>query len=91
MVTEIITIWLCIAHMVKEKNHLLQMVSLVLKPVILNLDFFFFFFLGPYPQPTEVPRLGVKWKLQLAAYATATAMQDPSLICDLQLTAMLDP
>lgn len=47
MVTEIITIWLCIAHMVKEKNHLLQMVSLVLKPVILNLDFFFFSFWGP--------------------------------------------
>ena len=33
----------------------------------------------------EVPRLGVKSELQLLAYATttATAMQDPSHICDL--------
>ena len=26
----------------------------------------------------EVPRLAVKWELQPPAYATATAMQDPS-------------
>ena len=31
----------------------------------------------------EVPRLGVKLELQLAAYTTAIAMQDPSLVCDL--------
>ena len=31
----------------------------------------------------EVPRLGVKLELQLPAYATATATQDPSHICDL--------
>ena len=31
----------------------------------------------------EVPRLGVKLKLQLPAYATATAVQGPSCICDL--------
>ena len=36
--------------------------------------FFFFFFLGPHPWH----RVGVKLKLQLLAYATATAMQDPS-------------
>ena len=30
-----------------------------------------------------VPRLGVKLELQLLAYATATAMWDPSCICDL--------
>ena len=30
----------------------------------------------------EVPRLGVKSELQLPAYATATAVQDPSLICN---------
>ena len=35
-------------------------------------------FLGPYPWHMEVPRLGVKSKLQLLAYATATAMPDPS-------------
>ena len=31
----------------------------------------------------EVPRLGVKSELQLPAYTTATAMQDPSRIYDL--------
>ena len=31
----------------------------------------------------EVPRLGVESELQLPAYATARAMQDPSCICDL--------
>ena len=31
----------------------------------------------------EVPRLGFKLGLQLQAYATATAMWDPSHICEL--------
>ena len=31
----------------------------------------------------EVLKLGVKLELQLSAYATATAMQDPSYICNL--------
>ena len=31
----------------------------------------------------EVPRLGVELELQLLAYTTATAMSDPSPICDL--------
>ena len=43
----------------------------------------FFFFLGPHPRHTEVPRLGVESELQLAAYTTATATCDPSHICDL--------
>ena len=45
-----------------------------------------FCFLGPHPWHTEVPRLGVKGvksELQLPAYATATATQDLSHICDL--------
>ena len=37
----------------------------------------------PFPWHMEVPRLGVQSELQLPAYATATAMQDPSLIWDL--------
>ena len=41
------------------------------------------FFLGLYPQHMEVPRLGVESELQLLAYTTATAMRDPSHICDL--------
>ena len=40
--------------------------------------FFFFLFLGPLLQHMEVPRLGVESEVQLLAYTTATAMQDPS-------------
>ena len=42
-----------------------------------------FVFLGPHLWHTEVPRLGVESELQLPAYATATAAQDLSCICDL--------
>ena len=42
-----------------------------------------FCFLGTHPWHMEVPRLGVKSELQLPAYATATAIQDPSFICNL--------
>ena len=38
-----------------------------------------------------LPRLGVESDLQLPAYATATATQDRSLICDLQLMATPGP
>ena len=31
----------------------------------------------------KFPRLGVESELQLLAYATATAMQDPSCVCNL--------
>ena len=31
----------------------------------------------------EVPRLGVELELQLLTYTTATAMQDPSRVCNL--------
>ena len=30
----------------------------------------------------EIPRLGIKSELQLLAYTTATAMPDPSCICN---------
>ena len=36
----------------------------------------------------EVPRLGVKSELQLLAYNTVTATQDPSRICDLHHSSM---
>ena len=45
--------------------------------------FFFFGLLGLHSWHMEVPRLGVKLELQLPAYTMATAMQDPSRICDL--------
>ena len=32
----------------------------------------------------EISRLGVELELQLLAYTTATATQDPSRVCDLQ-------
>ena len=51
----------------------------------LKLFFFFFFFsfLQPHLQHMEVPRLGVKFELQLSAYATAMVMPDQSGVCDL--------
>ena len=45
--------------------------------------YFFFAFSGPYPQHMEVPRLGFQSELQLPAYTTAIATQDPSHICNL--------
>ena len=42
-----------------------------------------FCFLGPHPQHMEFPRLGVLSELQLPAYTTATAMPDPSCVCNL--------
>ena len=45
--------------------------------------FFYFYFLELHLWHMEVPRLGVESELQLLACAKATAMPDPSLICDL--------
>ena len=42
-----------------------------------------FFFLWPHLWHKEVPRLGVKSELQMLAYTTAKATQDPSCVCDL--------
>ena len=49
---------------------------------------FFFFFLELHLQHMEVPRLGVRSELQLPAYTTATAMQDPICICDLHCSSL---
>ena len=59
--------------------------------VFLNFIFYFFIFCfsGPQPQHMEVPRRGVKLELQMLAYTTATAMQDPSLVCDLHHSSQL--
>ena len=43
----------------------------------------FFFGGGAHLQHMEVPRLGIKSELQLPAYTTATALRDPSRICNL--------
>ena len=58
-----------------------------LSVVYLSLSLFFFFwsfvFLGLYLWHMEVPRLRVQLELQLLAYATVTAMQDPSRVYNL--------
>ena len=54
-------------------------IFIALRNVLLS----FFVFLGPYPWHMEIPRLGVKSELKLLAYVTATAMWDPSHVCDL--------
>ena len=57
-----------------------------------SLHIFFFFFLGMHLWNMEVPRVEVQWELQIPAYITAIAMQDPIHICDLQqLMEMPDP
>ena len=48
--------------------------------------YYLFVFLGPHPGHMEVPSLGVKSELRLPAYATATAMPDPSRVFDLHHT-----
>ena len=54
---------------------------------IMSGSFVFFFhflsFLGPHLRHMEVPRLGVQLELQLLAYTSATATQDPNHVCDL--------
>ena len=45
--------------------------------------FFLSFFLGPYLWHMGVPRLGAESELQQPTYAIATAMPDPSFICNL--------
>ena len=48
--------------------------------VCLSVCWFPFFFFQPHLQHMEVPPPGVKWALQLQAYATAMATSDPSHI-----------
>ena len=59
------------------------------------LYFYFFVFLGPHPRHMKVLMLVVESELQLPAYATATAMRDPSHVCDLHHSScqcrILDP
>ena len=46
-----------------------------------------FIFLKPHLWYMEVPWLGIKSELQLPPYTIATAMPDPSCICNLQHTS----
>ena len=69
----------------KKKYTLIDLKKPLLWYLTSNLFFFFFclVFLRSYPWHMEVPRLWVKLELQLPAYPTATAMQEPSCVCDL--------
>ena len=59
-------------------------VRIILDLWILFLSLYvFFFLLRLHLRQMEVPRWGVKSELPLLAYATATAIPDPTLICDL--------
>ena len=49
---------------------------------IINQIHFFFFFLGPYLQHMEVPRLGIELELQLPAYTTAMLDLTYAAACD---------
>ena len=53
---------------------------LLILSILFSLNFCFW---GPHSWHMEVPRLGVELELQLPAYATATATQVPSCLCDL--------
>ena len=44
---------------------------------------FLFYFLRPHLWHMEIPRLGAESELQLLAYTTATALPNPSRVCDL--------
>ena len=46
--------------------------------------FIYSVFLGPHSWHMEVPRLGIQLELQLLACTTATAIPDPSCVCDLR-------
>ena len=59
-----------------------------LPPSVLPFFFFFLFFLGLHLQHMEVPRLGAKSEIQLLAYTTAIATQDPSRVCDLYYSSL---
>ena len=59
------------------KSHVQFGIRMHFTSVIL-LFFFFFCFLRLHPRHMQASRLGVKSELQLPAYPTATATQDPS-------------
>jgi len=61
-----------------------------MKLILCELLIYIFFFLGPHLWHMEVPRLRVKSKLWLPAYATATATTDPSRVCDLHHSSRQD-
>ena len=68
-----------------------QRVGVIIVPFYLFIYLFIYCFLELHLQHIEVPRLGVKSKLQLQAYATAVATVDLSHIYDLLHSLWLNP
>ena len=62
---------------------LVWLITAELQWELLHVFILFFAFLGLQLGHVEVPRLGVQSKWQLLAYATATAMRDPSCVCNI--------
>ena len=73
----------CLGHMVSNKSSFTTFLSSRFLNFLFNFNFFSFVFLGLHLWHMEVPRVGVKSELYLLAYATATAMPDPSCVCNL--------
>ena len=71
--------WQCQCHLYKVQ--MWSFYSSAQNPFILF--HFIFFFLGPYLWHKQVPRPEAELELQLPAYTPATAMPDPSHICNL--------
>ena len=81
----------CFSDEEKEGRHLFHEKS-QLDPGgndLLDIAFYFcvLFLGGPHLRHVEIPRLGFESELQLPAYTTATAMPDPSPICDLHCSS----
>ena len=79
---------LCPLHRVDSSMNKHTQLLYTMAPKQLLFSFFFLFFggggfLGPHPWNMEVPRLGVELELQLPTYTSATAIGDPSLVCNL--------
>ena len=73
----------------KSVWHLYVFLQFRQPPPFLHIYYFIFYFfscfLRPHSQHMEVPRLQVKLVLQLPSHRTATAMQDPSCVCNLHM------
>ena len=66
-------------------KNICKAIKCLYKILLLHFFFFLFFFclFRTAPLACGGCSIGVKWELQLVAYTTATAMQDPSRICNL--------
>ena len=78
--SEVIRICLILQQLFGEKHVEHWLPRMLIRDSMPRDFFFFFLFVGPYLRHMEVPKPEVKSVLQLPAYTTATATQDPSLV-----------